>query len=100
MEIIQQANKIERKKTKRIFNGTVFSDKMDKTIIAAVFRTKINLKYKKRYRVTKRYKVHDEHNQYKVGDKVKFEECRPLSKEKKWRVVNLIGLNTKTAVKN
>jgi len=72
---------------KRTLEGVVASDKMDKTIVVVVENVKIHPKYKKRYTVTKRYKVHDEKNQYKEGDKVRFMECRPLSKDKRWRVL-------------
>ena len=76
-------NKVTRKK-----KGVVVSDKMDKTIIVAVTTLKKHPKYRKRFRVTKRYKVHDEKNQFKEGDVVFFVECRPLSREKKWQVVD------------
>jgi small subunit ribosomal protein S17 len=72
---------------KRKFNGVVLSDKMDKTIVVRVESVKRDPKYKKRYTVAKKYKVHDEANKYKEGDKVEFVECRPLSKDKKWRVL-------------
>ncbi len=74
-------------KIERSFTGTVVSDKMDKTILVQVDRTKIHSKYKKRYTVSRKYKVHDLKNQFKSGDQVKFIECRPLSKDKRWRVV-------------
>jgi len=67
--------------------GTVISDKMQKTVVVEVERIKEHPKYKKRYKVHKRYKAHDEKREYKVGDRVLIEECRPISKEKKWRVV-------------
>lgn len=70
----------------RSFTGIVVSDKMDKTVVVKVNRTKIHPKYHKRYVVSKRYKVHDGENKYKVGDQVKFVACRPMSKDKKWRV--------------
>jgi small subunit ribosomal protein S17 len=70
------------------FEGIVVSDKMDKTIVVKVDRVKQHPKYLKRYTVSKRYKVHDEKNQYKEGDKVSFIECRPLSKNKMWRIIN------------
>jgi len=76
------------KKVKRTFTGTVISDKMDKTIVVRVDRTKVHPKYKKRYTVSKKYKVHDEENKFKIGDKVNFVECRPLSKDKRWKVLN------------
>lgn len=74
-------------KIKRTFTGVVVSDKMAKTIVVKVDTVKIHPRYLKRYKVSKKYKVHDEKNQYKVGDKVSFVECRPLSKDKRWRVV-------------
>lgn len=75
---------------KKIFQGKVTSDQMDKTIVVEVNRIKVHPLYKKRYRVSRKYKVHDEKNEAKVGDKVNFEECRPLSKDKKWRLVEII----------
>ena len=77
----------ENKTIKRIFNGIVMSDKMEKTIVVKVDGTKVHPKYKKRYIVSKRYKVHDEKDKFKIGDKVVFVECRPLSKDKRWRVI-------------
>ncbi|PIR13485.1 30S ribosomal protein S17 [Candidatus Falkowbacteria bacterium CG11_big_fil_rev_8_21_14_0_20_39_10] len=80
--------KLDNKKiTKRKLNGIVVSDKMDKTIVVRVDKVKQHPKYKKRYAASKKYKVHDEKNQFKEGDKVIFVECRPLSKDKKWRVL-------------
>ena len=69
------------------FSGVVVSDKNDKTIVVKVETVKVHPKYKKRYVVSRRYKVHDEKNEYKVGDKVAFIECRPLSRDKRWRVI-------------
>jgi small subunit ribosomal protein S17 len=71
----------------RKFKGTVVSDKMQKTIVVLVESFKMHPKLKKRYRVSKKYKVHDENNQFKAGNVVEFVECRPLSKDKRWRVV-------------
>jgi small subunit ribosomal protein S17 len=78
---------IEETVIKKKFDGEVVSDKMDKTIVVRVDSAKIHSKYKKRYTRSTNYKVHDEKNQFKVGDKVTFVECRPLSKDKRWRVV-------------
>ncbi len=78
---------IKNKIIKRKFNGVVISDKMNKTIVVKVARVKVHPKYNKRFSVSKKYKVHDEKNQYKEGDKVQFIETRPLSKDKRWRVV-------------
>ncbi len=69
------------------FAGLVVSDKSDKTVVVEVERVKINKKYKKRYTVSKKYQVHDEKNSCKIGDKVEFVECRPMSKNKKWRII-------------
>ena len=71
------------------FKGTVVSKKMDKTIVVKVNRIKIHPLYKKRYTVSKRYKVHDPKEEAKIEDKVIFEECRPISKGKRWRLINI-----------
>jgi small subunit ribosomal protein S17 len=84
----KQTAKTEEKKTARVFNGVVVSDKMAKTIVVAVESVKVHPKYHKRYTITKKYKVHDETNRYHEGDKVTFRECRPLSRDKRWRVVS------------
>jgi len=76
------AKKLIRKK----FSGVVVSDKSDKTVVVKVDRVKIHPKYHKRYKVSRKYKVHDEANECHVGDKVNFVECRPLSRDKRWRV--------------
>ena len=72
---------------KRKLEGEVVSDKMSKTVVVNITTTKIHPKYKKRYKSSKKYKAHDEKNEYKVGDLVVIEECRPLSKDKRWRVI-------------
>ncbi|MEA3272120.1 MAG: 30S ribosomal protein S17 [Patescibacteria group bacterium] len=77
----------EKKKIKRRFKGTVVSDKMKKTIVVRIDTRKTHSKYLKQYTSSRRFKVHDEKEQFKVGDVVFFEECRPISKDKKWRVV-------------
>ena len=85
---MDKTNKKQKKEIiKRTFTGIVVSDRMDKTIVVKVERTKIHPRYHKRYTVSKKYKVHDEKNQYKIGDKVKFVECRPLSKDKRWKII-------------
>jgi small subunit ribosomal protein S17 len=75
------------KKT-RTLKGIVTSDKMTKTIVVAVTRLIKHPKYKKYYKVTKRYKAHDEKGEYHAGDKVIIRETRPTSKEKRWRVIS------------
>jgi small subunit ribosomal protein S17 len=71
---------------KRILQGTVVSDKADKTIIVLVETQVSHPKYKKRVKVSKKYAVHDENNKFKTGETVKIIECRPISKSKKWEV--------------
>lgn len=75
---------------KKRFIGTVVSNKMQKTVVVEVERWKKHPIYKKRYKVHKKYKAHDEKGEYKVGDKVLIEESRPISKEKRWRVIKKI----------
>lgn len=75
---------------KRKFRGEVVSAKEDKTVRVKVKRMKQHPKYKKRYDVSKRYAVHDENNEAEEGDTVVFEECRPISKTKKWRVIKIL----------
>jgi len=70
--------------------GTVVSDKMQKTVVVAVETTKRHRLYKKTLRRTTRYKVHDEHNECRLGDQVRIVETRPLSKEKRWRVAEIL----------
>ncbi len=75
---------------KRTLQGIVVSDKMEKTVVVKVERWKYHPKYKKRYKVHKKYKAHDEKGEYKVGDKVIIEECRPMSREKRWKIIKRI----------
>jgi small subunit ribosomal protein S17 len=76
-------------KTRKII-GVVVSDKMAKTRVVAVSSLKKHPKYLKYYKVTTKFKAHDEQNEYKTGDKVTIEETRPLSREKRWRIVGKI----------
>jgi small subunit ribosomal protein S17 len=71
--------------------GRVSSDKMNKTVVVEVVRFKRDNMYKKYVRVRKKYKAHDETNQYKTGDRVEIEEHRPLSAEKRFIVTRLIN---------
>jgi small subunit ribosomal protein S17 len=72
---------------KRILQGVVVSDKSDKTIVVRVERRFADPLYRKIVRRTKRYHAHDEDNKYKEGDEVRIQESRPISKNKKWVVV-------------
>jgi small subunit ribosomal protein S17 len=73
-------------KGKKTLQGTVVSDKMDKTVVVAVTRFEKHPKYQKYLKKTKRFKAHDENNASKVGDVVTIEETRPISKDKKFKV--------------
>uniref|UniRef100_A0A7C1JN25 Small ribosomal subunit protein uS17 n=1 Tax=Ammonifex degensii TaxID=42838 RepID=A0A7C1JN25_9THEO len=70
--------------------GRVVSDKMDKTVVVAVETLVRHPLYQRTVRRTKKVKAHDAENACRVGDKVRIMECRPLSKEKRWRVVEII----------
>jgi len=75
---------------KKRLTGKVVSNKMQKTVVVEVERIKEHQKYKRRFKVQKKYKAHDEKGEYKMGERVIIEECRPISKEKRWRVVKKI----------
>ena len=72
---------------RRVLQGTVVSDKGDKTVIVLVERRVMHPVYKKFIRQSKKYAAHDEGNLYKVGDSVSIIECRPISKRKRWEIV-------------
>lgn len=80
--------KNEQTVQRRRLKGMVISDKMAKTIVVKVNRSKTHPKYKKQYIASKKYKVHDEKGEFHVGDTVVFEECRPISRDKCWRVIS------------
>ncbi len=80
----------DRNKTKPTREGIVVSDRMDKTVVVLVERTTRHPLYGKVLRRGTRYKAHDERNECRVGDVVRIMECRPLSKEKSWRVVEIV----------
>jgi len=71
--------------------GKVVSDKMEKTVVVEVVRRSRDTVYKKYVRNRERYKAHDETNQFKVGDRVEIMEHRPISKDKRWKVVRLVA---------
>jgi small subunit ribosomal protein S17 len=73
--------------TKKKLTGKVVSDKMDKTVVVSTSRYVAHKKYGKYFKIDKKYKAHDENNEYKVGDMVTIEECRPLSKDKTFTVL-------------
>ena len=75
---------------RKLREGVVVSDKMMKTIVVAVDRQVQHRKYKKILKARKTYKVHDEKNECKVGDKVRIEETRPLSRDTRWRLSSVL----------
>ena len=83
-QINQETSGNNRKK--RI--GTVVSDKMDKTVVVEIVTLKTHPKYKKQYKSSKRYKAHDEKNEFKTGDKVAIVESKPYSRDKRWLAIS------------
>lgn len=74
----------------RTFTGTVVSDKMNKTITVLVSSVRMHKKYRKQYTVSRKFKVHDEREEASVGDTVRFVETRPLSRDKRWKLVEIV----------
>lgn len=80
----------DSRRNRRIYTGLVVSDKMEKTIVVNVMSRKLHKLYKKYVNRSKRVKAHDEKNEAHVGDKVRVIETRPLSKEKRWRLLEIV----------
>jgi small subunit ribosomal protein S17 len=80
----------QAKSGKKEFVGIVKSDKMEKTIVVSVQTTALHPLYKKYVVRTKKVKAHDEKNEAKIGDRVRVVECRPISKEKCWKLVEIL----------
>lgn len=80
----------ENRGNRKVRIGTVTSDKMEKTITVSVETVKQHPLYKKTIKTSKKYKVHDENNEAKIGDVVRIMETRPLSKDKRWRLVEIV----------
>ncbi|OGM89604.1 30S ribosomal protein S17 [Candidatus Wolfebacteria bacterium RBG_13_41_7] len=78
------------KSMKRTLQGIVVSDKMEKTRVIAITRLKKHPRYLKYYKITKNFKAHDEKNEYKTGDKVLIQETKPMSKDKRWKIIERI----------
>lgn len=75
---------------KKVYTGTVVSDKMDKTVVVTITRLFQHPAYKKTVKKVTRFKAHDEDNSCKVGDKVSIVESRPLSRDKRWTVLKVL----------
>ncbi len=82
--------KVKGRNERKVLVGKVVSDKMEKTIVIAIETYKKHNLYHKRIKSTKKFKAHDEENQAKIGDIVKVMETRPLSKDKRWRLVEIV----------
>ncbi len=74
----------------RTLEGIIVSDKMQKTAVVAVTFSRKHPKYQKYYKITNRFKAHNENNEYKTGDHVVIAETRPLSKEKRWKITGKV----------
>ena len=79
-----------KRKERKVREGIVVSNKMDKTVVVVEETMKLHKLYKKRVKTSKKYKAHDEKNECGVGDRVQIMETRPLSKDKRWRVVTIL----------
>ena len=84
-KVTQKENKIMRR-----LQGVVVSDRMNKTRVVKVSRMKKHPKYLKYFKVSRRFKAHDERNEYKTGEEVIIEEARPISKDKRWKIVSRV----------
>ena len=80
----------EERNARKVQFGKVVSDKMDKTVVVAVETLVTHPLYKKQMKKTTKFKAHDENNECGIGDVVRIMETRPLSKDKNWRVLNIV----------
>ncbi|MBP7101024.1 MAG: 30S ribosomal protein S17 [Leptotrichiaceae bacterium] len=78
------------RRVRKVREGIVVSDKMDKTVVVLEETMKLHKLYKKRVKTSKKYKAHDENNECVIGDKVQIMETRPMSKDKRWRIVTIL----------
>jgi small subunit ribosomal protein S17 len=83
-------NTVETRNSRKVIIGKVLSNKMEKTIVVSVERKVMHPKYGKFIKMTSKFKAHDEKNECTIGDIVKVMETRPLSKDKRWRLVEII----------
>ena len=81
---------METRNRRKVREGVVVSDKMDKTVVVAELTMKLHPIYKKRVKNTVKFKAHDENNECNIGDIVKIMQTRPLSKQKRWRLVEIL----------
>lgn len=90
MEQVEQTEQGLDRNERKVQTGRVVSDKMQKTIVVAVETYKKHELYHKRIKHTKKFKAHDENNQAKIGDVVRIMETRPVSKDKRWRLIEIV----------
>jgi small subunit ribosomal protein S17 len=83
----------------KVYTGKVISNKMDKTVVVAVTRLFQHPVYKKTVKKVSKFKAHDEENRCKIGDDVKITEARPLSKDKRWLVLEIMGKSARSDTK-
>ncbi len=83
-------NETLKRSVRRNFVGTVVSTKMQKTVLVAVVRSVVHPKYKRAYKKTTKFKCHDENQICRMGNKVTFSECRPMSKDKRWVITKIL----------
>lgn len=87
---MEEKNAATARAHKKVYTGQVVSDKMDKTIVVAVSKRALHTLYKKYVKQTKKVKAHDPNNEAHTGDTVRVIECRPISKEKTWRLMEIV----------
>lgn len=85
-----EENMAKRASSKRILTGRVVSNKMQKTVVVAIERRQLHSLYKKYITLTKKIKAHDEENRCGIGDLVRVIESRPISREKRWRLLEIL----------
>lgn len=88
--MLDENNVLDKRSDRKVRIGKVVSDKMEKTVVVTVERLVQHPLYKKSVKQTTRFKAHDENNESHIGDTVKIMETRPLSKDKRWRVVEIL----------
>ncbi len=81
---------MSERQSRKQMEGLVTSDKMEKTVVVEIVHRVVHPVYKKYVKRTVRYKAHDAENQCRVGDRVRIQECRPLSKDKRWKVMEIL----------
>jgi small subunit ribosomal protein S17 len=90
MQDVQNTEQTATRSRRKVRQGKVVGEKMDKTVVVAVESRVRHPLYGRIVRRTKKFKAHDENNEFHVGDTVEIQECRPLSRDKTWRVTRLI----------